>query len=101
MRVKYTNGSVNQGTMRLQTINYYNSNNEIYNNITDEIIDSTNVSVVKSVLVGKHLGGTYDNIKRQTTTRLRNKRIKAYILKRIEEEEKPKIDVDIGFVDLS
>jgi len=45
--------------------------------------------------------GKYDNIKRQTTTRLRNKRIKAYILKRIEEEEKPKIDVDIGFVDLS
>tara|TARA_R110000796_G_scaffold196380_1_gene312795 strand:- start:57 stop:332 length:276 start_codon:yes stop_codon:yes gene_type:complete len=47
--------------------------------------------------------GTYDNIKRQTTTRLRNKRIKAYILKRIEEDEEKEKDttVDVGFVDLS
>jgi len=48
--------------------------------------------------------GKYDNIKRQTTTRLRNKRIKSYILKRIEEEETEKnkdTTVDIGFVDLS
>lgn len=48
--------------------------------------------------------GKYDNVKRQTTTRLRNKRIKAYILKRIEEEETEKnkdTTVDIGFVDFS
>lgn len=48
--------------------------------------------------------GTYENIKRQTTTRLRNKRIKSYILKRIEEEEAEKnkdTTVDIGYVDLS
>ena len=48
--------------------------------------------------------GKYDNIKRQTTTRLKHKRIKAYILKRIEEEEERKkkdTTVDLGFVDLS
>ncbi len=48
--------------------------------------------------------GTYDNIKRQTTTRKRNKRIKEYILKRIEEEETEKNkdkNIDLGFVDLS
>jgi protein involved in temperature-dependent protein secretion len=46
--------------------------------------------------------GKYDNVKRQTTIRLRNKRIKEYILKRIEEEETEKdTTVDIGYIDLS
>ncbi len=46
--------------------------------------------------------GTYDNVKRQTTTRKRNIRIKAYILKRIKEEKENKeTDLNIGFVDLS
>ena len=42
--------------------------------------------------------GRYDN-KKQTTTKKRNTRIKAYIIKRIEEEkEKKETDVDIGFI---
>ena len=41
--------------------------------------------------------GRYDNVKRETTTRNRNKRVKAYILKRIEDEEKKK-DLNIGFI---
>ncbi len=44
--------------------------------------------------------GRYDNVKRETTTRNRNKRVKAYILKRIEDEEIKK-DLNIGYVDLS
>lgn len=46
--------------------------------------------------------GIYDNKKRETTTRKRNLRIKAYILNRVKEEkEKKETDVDPGYVDLS
>lgn len=43
--------------------------------------------------------GTYDNKKRETTTRERNIRIKEYIIKRIKEEkEKKEKDLNIGFI---
>jgi len=46
--------------------------------------------------------GIYDNKKRETTTRKRNLRIKAYILNRVKEEkEKKETDIDPGYVDLS
>ena len=46
--------------------------------------------------------GSYDNKKRETTTRKRNIRIKDYIIKRIKEEKENKeTDLNIGYVDLS
>ncbi|RLC81743.1 MAG: hypothetical protein DRI61_03440 [Chloroflexi bacterium] len=70
MRVKYTNGGVNQTAFRLQTLLKANSKPSSHR-IQDSIVDEDDAELVKSVLSAKANGGGFVNITATESNNLR------------------------------
>jgi len=61
-RVVYNNGGSAQSQFRLQTIYNRSKNKDLTNNLNSSISDSSDVSLVKSIISGKNQFGEYEDV---------------------------------------
>jgi hypothetical protein len=62
LRVVYNNGGSAQSQFRLQTIYNRSKNKDLTNNLNSSISDSSDVSLVKSIISGKNQFGEYEDV---------------------------------------